>query len=198
MTFESAINHYRPLLFSIAYEMTGDRMDAEDILQENIVKWLKVDFQKIQNIKAYLVKSLTNSCINYLKTLKRRKEILNNSFNEWINEIPSIELDLKKLDFEKEISDAVALLVEKLNAVERTVFVLREVFNFDYQEITKICNKKKEHCRQIFHRAKGRLQQSQKSPKKPASTQHPLKEEILETFKTGNINRLLDTLKKDL
>jgi RNA polymerase sigma factor (sigma-70 family) len=145
---------YQPLLHKLAMKMVGSWQDAEDIVQDTFVKWLTIDTAKIQNTKAYLIKSVTNSCINHLNSIKRKK-------NECIEAISGLELveklDISHIDIEHEISAALAVIYKKLEPVERAVYLLREVFNVEYEELQQIVNKKKENCRQLFSRAKEKL-----------------------------------------
>ena len=131
--------------------------DAEDIVQDTFVKWLTIDQDKINNTKAYLVKTVTNNCINHLKHFQRKK-------SEYFSNLNPAELlekfkytDYPRVDVEKEVADAIAVLQKKLEPVERGVYILREVFNFDYEVIQEIFGKKKENCRQLFSRAKEKL-----------------------------------------
>ena len=103
--------------------------DAEDIVQDTFLKWLSIDQEKIQNTKAYLIKAVTNSCINHINTLKRRKdeylENLNPSdllekYKEW---------DFAKFDIENEISEALAILNKKLEPIGRYLILTMKIFN---------------------------------------------------------------------
>ena len=153
--------------------------DAEDIVQDTFLKWLSIDQEKIQNTKAYLIKAVTNSCINHINTLKRRKdeylENLNPSdllekYKEW---------DFAKFDIENEISEALAILSKKLEPIEKAIFLFREVFDFDYEDIQLVFDKKKENCRKIFSRAKEKLEGQPKKEEGQNSDHF----ELLENFK---------------
>ncbi|WOK09417.1 sigma-70 family RNA polymerase sigma factor [Imperialibacter roseus] len=154
MNQTQTITLYQPLLHRLALKMVGSWQDAEDIVQDTFLKWLTLDQEKIKNTKAYLIKSVTNSCINHLNSIKRKK----NEYLDAINPKEFVEkLDLSHIDIEHEISTALAMLHKKLEPVERAVYLLREVFNIEYDELQQIVNKKKENCRQLFSRAKEKL-----------------------------------------
>lgn len=154
MTQAQTITLYRPLLHNLAMKMVGSIQDAEDIVQDTFLKWLTIDQQNIINTKAYLIKSVTNSCINHLTALKRKKK----EYLDAINPMEFVEkLDLSHIDIEQEVSTALGIIHKKLEPVEKAVYLLREVFNFDYDELQEIVNKKKENCRQLFSRAKEKL-----------------------------------------
>lgn len=137
--------------------MVGSLHDAEDIVQETFLKWLTTEKEKINNTKAYLIKAVTNNCINHLESLKRKK-------NDYLDNLNPAELvdwhklaEMGKLDFEIEVSAALNVLHKKLEPLEKAIFLLREVFNFEYEELQHLFDKKKENCRQLFCRAKEKL-----------------------------------------
>lgn len=154
MTQRSTIALYQPLLQSIAFRMLGCIHDAEDIVQDTFLKYLSTDMSKIDNIKAYLIRSVTNNCLNHLNSLKERKK-------EYLESVklPSLfdKMDFSHLDVKQEMSAALKVLHKKLSPLERGLFLLREGFDFDYEELQELFNKKKEHCRQVVCRAKEKL-----------------------------------------
>lgn len=154
MNQAQTISLYQPLLHTIAYNLVRCKEDAEDIVQETFVKWLTIDQKKIENTKAYLIRAVTNNCLNHLQSLRKKKEQYFDSINfqELLTKFK--ETNLSQLDLEVNLSAAFKILQTKLEPLERAVYVLKEVFDFDYEELQKTLNKKKDHCRQLFHRAK--------------------------------------------
>lgn len=155
MTQAQTIALYHPMLHGIALRIVKHKADAEDIVQDTFLKWLSIEKEKIQNTKAYLIKSVTNNCLNHLQALKRKKE-------EYMDQIPELitkfkELDLSQFDLNIDMQAALKVIHNKLEPLERAVFVLREVFNFDYEALQDVLEKKKDHCRQLFSRAKKKL-----------------------------------------
>ena len=73
MNQAQAITLYQPLLHNIAYNLLRCKADAEDVVQDTFIKWLSIDQAKIQNTKAYLIKAVTNNCLNHISALKRKK-----------------------------------------------------------------------------------------------------------------------------
>lgn len=142
------------MLQAIAYKMLGCMHDAEDMVQDAFLKYLSVDQEKIVNAKAYLIKSVTNNCLNHLNSLKEKKK-------EYLESVklPDLfeKIDFSHLDIKHELSSALGILHKKLGPLERGLFLLREGFDFDYEELQHIFNKKKEHCRQLVCRAKEKL-----------------------------------------
>jgi RNA polymerase sigma-70 factor (ECF subfamily) len=145
------ISLYQPVLHTIAYNLVRCKEDAEDIVQETFVKWLSVDHQKIDNTKAYLIRAVTNNCLNHLNSLRRKKEEYIDNVSEMIKHFK--ETNLAHLDMDT----AIKVLHAKLEPLERAVYLLKEVFDFDYEELQQTFDKKKDHCRQLFFRAKKKL-----------------------------------------
>ncbi|HEV8514171.1 MAG TPA: sigma-70 family RNA polymerase sigma factor [Cyclobacteriaceae bacterium] len=157
MTQAQTITLYQPLLHTIAYNLVRCKEDAEDIVQETFARWLSIDQKKIENTKAYLIKAVTNNCLNHLNSLKKKKEEYLDSIH-WSELLDKFkETNLAKLDLDINLSAAFKVLQTKLGPLERAVYVLKEVFDFDYEELQATLNKKKEHCRQLFCRAQKKL-----------------------------------------
>jgi len=176
VTQAQTIALYHPMLHGIALRIVKCRADAEDIVQDTFLKWLSIEKEKIQNTKAYLIKSVTNNCLNHLQALKRKKE-------EYLDQIPELitkfkELDLSQIDLNIDMQAALKVIHNKLEPLERAVFVLREVFNFDYEALQDVLEKKKDHCRQLFSRAKKKL--DDESPK--INFEWPSKPQWVENF----------------
>jgi RNA polymerase sigma-70 factor (ECF subfamily) len=169
---------YQPTLHAIAMRMLKCKADAEDIVQETFIKWLNAEQQKIQNTKAYLIAAVTNNCINHLKALQKKKEQYIENF-QWPDFVERIrDTEFPHIDFEGKINKALEIIHEKLEPLERAAYLLREVFDFDYQTIQEILDKKQEHCRQLLCRAKKKLSDEQDNlnaiinPKKAALVEY--------------------------
>ncbi len=190
MNRAAAITLYQPLLHSVAYRILGSVSDAEDIVQDTFAKWLTIDADKIRNTRAYLVRAVTNNCLNHLDKLERSK-------NELIEQIPHFihEKWDAHIDLENELQHALQVIYHKLEPVERAVFVMREIFNYEYEEIQGIIKKKQENCRQLFHRARKKLERDSASD----VNKQEMGPGILQAFRSacqhGNINELIRALK---
>jgi RNA polymerase sigma factor (sigma-70 family) len=157
MNQAQAIALYHPLLHSVAYNILRCKQDAEDIVQDTFVKWLSIDPSTIQNTKAYLITSVINNCKNHLKTLRKKNEEYWDSTRlaQLITKFK--ETDFSHMDMEAELSAAFKVLQSKLEPLERAAYLLKEVFDFDYDAIQKVLDKKADHCRQLLSRAKKKL-----------------------------------------
>lgn len=155
-----AIALYHPILHSVAYNILRCKQDAEDMVQDAFVKWLSIDQTKIQNTKAYLITCVINNCKNHLNTLRKKKEEYWDSSKLSQLIVKFKETDFKHMDMEAELSAAFKVLQSKLEPLERAAYLMREVFDFDYDAIQKVLDKKADHCRQLFSRAKKKLSDS--------------------------------------
>jgi RNA polymerase sigma-70 factor (ECF subfamily) len=198
MNHAQTIALYQPLLHRIAYNLVRCKEDAEDIVQETFAKWLTIDQQKIENTKAYLIRAVTNNCLNHLNALKRKKEEYFSHLN-WEELVEKFkETNLSKIDLDVNLKEAFALLHTKLGPLERAVYLLKEVFDFDYDELQNVLDKKKDHCRQLFCRAKKKMSEE-------ASKIHfglPDTSAVIKSFRDacdlGNATDLINELKKNI
>jgi RNA polymerase sigma-70 factor (ECF subfamily) len=146
---------HRNLLFTVAYEMLGSAADAEDVLQETWLRWVRVDLDGVREPRAYLVQIAARQALSRLRTLRRRKE---SYVGQWLPEplltAPDVAEDVELAD---SVSMAMLLVLETLRPTERAVFVLREVFDLEYDEIAEAVDKSPAAVRQIAHRARSHV-----------------------------------------
>ncbi|MEV4064342.1 RNA polymerase sigma-70 factor [Nonomuraea dietziae] len=183
---------HRNLLFTVAYEMLGSAADAEDVLQETWLRWAGVDLDTVRDRRAYLVRIAARQALSRLRTLGRRKE---SYIGPWLPEplltAPDVAEDVMLAD---SVSMAMLLVLETLQPTERAVFVLREVFDLDYDEIAEAVDKSPAAVRQIAHRARAHV--AARRPRgvvSPSATRDAL-EAFQRAVETGDLQRLLDVL----
>src|SRR5579872_1402167 len=187
---------HRNLLFTVAYEMLGSAADAEDVLQETWLRWAGVDLDTVRDQRAYLVRITTRQALTRLRTLGRRKE---SYVGPWLPEplltAPDVAEDVELAD---SVSMAMMLVLETLSPTQRAVFVLREVFGLDYDEIATAIGKSPAAVRQIAHRARTHV--TARRPRgvvSPAETRDAL-EAFRQAIETGDLQGLLDILAPDV
>lgn len=148
------------------------KADAEDIVQDTIIRWLHIEQSTIENTKAYLTTAVTNNCINHLKTLRKKKEEYwdHIKLSDWVQKFK--EHDFSHLDIELELKDAFKKIHHSLEPLERAVFLLKDVFDFDYPSLQEIFDKKADHCRQLICRARKKLANETVGAKEPNEEQH--------------------------
>jgi RNA polymerase sigma-70 factor (ECF subfamily) len=183
---------HRNLLFTVAYEMLGSAADAEDVLQETWLRWVKVDLGQVRDQRAYLVRITTRQSLNRLRTMTRRKEAY---VGPWLPEpmltAPDVADDV---ELAESVSMALMLVLETLSPTERAVFVLREAFDVSYDEIAAAVDKSAAAVRQIAHRARQHV--DARRPREvvsPSETRAAL-ESFLRALETGDLQGLLDVL----
>ncbi|GAA1306811.1 RNA polymerase sigma-70 factor [Streptomyces sanglieri] len=187
---------HRSLLFTVAYEMLGSAADAEDVLQETWLRWAGVDLGTVQNRRAFLVRITTRQALSRLRALGRRKE---SYVGSWLPEplltAPDVAEDVELAD---SVSTAMLLVLETLAPTERAVFVLREVFDVEYDEIAEAVDKSPAAVRQIAHRARAHV--AARRPRgvvSPAETRDAL-DAFRRATETGDLQGLLDILAPDV
>jgi RNA polymerase sigma-70 factor (ECF subfamily) len=187
---------HRNLLFTVAYEMLGSAADAEDVLQETWLRWTGVDLDTVRDQRAYLVRIATRQALGRLRTLGRRKE---SYVGPWLPEplltAPDVAQDVELAD---SVSMAMLLVLETLGPTERAVFVLREVFDLEYDEIADAVEKTQAAVRQIAHRARTHV--AARRPREvvsPADARAALTA-FQQAVETGDLQSLLDILAPDV
>jgi RNA polymerase sigma factor (sigma-70 family) len=198
MNHTQTISLYQPMLHAIAYNLVRCKADAEDIVQETFLKWLSIDQAKIENTKAYLIKAVTNNCLNHLNSLKKKKIEYLDSIHipEFLNKV--MENNFSKMDLDANLKAAFKVLNSKLEPLERAVFLLKEVFDFDYEAVQITLDKKKDHCRQLLSRAKKKLNEERSK----INFEMPDPTQLMESFRRAcDLNNASDfvlALKNDL
>jgi RNA polymerase sigma factor (sigma-70 family) len=203
---ETAAAGYRPLLFSIAYGMTGSVGDAEDIVQDAFVGLTRARQAGtvIADPKAYLTTAVTRLGINYLGSARVRRETY---VGDWLPEpvvVPAGEPGpAEHAELADSLSMAFLVLLEALSPVERAVFMLREVFRYDYPGVARITGKTEVNCRQIFARARQHIAAGgQARGSVPAPARRAEGEELARRFfdaaAGGDMDALLTMLAPDV
>src|SRR3954447_20045632 len=158
MRAEAPYEELRPLLFSIAYRMVSSVGEAEDIVQEAFLRIHRAEAEgtKVDSPKAYLSAVVTRLSIDHLKSARARRE---QYVGQWLPE-PLLTDSAPDAAAQAETADSLSMaflvLLESLTPQERAVFLLREVFDYGYDEIAALIGASAANCRQIFHRARAR------------------------------------------
>jgi RNA polymerase sigma-70 factor, ECF subfamily len=188
-TFEA----HRPLLFSIAYRMLGSASEAEDVMQDAWLRARQDEHVDIRSPRAYLTTIVTRLCIDHLRSAERTRMEYP---GPWLPE-PLAEPNQKSAELASSLTTAFLVLLEKLAPTERAVFLLREVFELDFDEIARSVGKSEANTRQILTRARRRLRDAR--PRFTVSRHDS--EEIVRRFRhayvTGNVEELMAVLHAD-
>ncbi|MFE6075890.1 sigma-70 family RNA polymerase sigma factor [Paenibacillus sp. NPDC057886] len=189
---------YKAYAFSIAYRMLGSVVEAEDIVQDCFADLQSKSLNDIRNAKSYIARLVVNRSLNLLNSARNQRECY---VGEWLPEpmsdgeianIPEETMQQKEM-----ISYAYLVILEQLSPTERAVFVLREAFQYEYNEIADWLGKSESNCRQIFSRARRKLPDRLPSMEQ-SSDNYAAKEQVLARFTTAflnyNVSEMLDLL----
>lgn len=199
MKQEEIIAQYQPLLQNIASNILRSTEDAKDVVQDTFLKWLSVDHTKIENTKAYLIRSVKNNSLSHLQSLKNKKEELNLDF-DIIDKLDTWykETEFPKIDIEDELAAAIFILQMKLEPLERAVFLMKEVFNFDYETIQETLEKRKDHLRQLVSRAKKKLAMDKENFSFPVIKKPEFINSVVKACDLGSFNDMIAQLKLEI
>jgi RNA polymerase sigma-70 factor (ECF subfamily) len=192
-----AFPQYRSLLFSIAYRMLGSVADAQDMVQETFIRW-QASSGEIRSPRAFLVTIISRLCINHLQSARVQRE---EYVGQWLPEpmLTGPESDpSERFRVDESLSMAFLVLLERLTPMERAVFLLREVFDYEYAEIGQTLGQNEANCRQILRRARQHV--AEVRPRFGASPE--LRQQLLRQFvsaaSTGDLNGLVALLSSDV
>jgi RNA polymerase sigma-70 factor, ECF subfamily len=185
----------RPRLFGIAYRMLGSVAEAEDILQEVWLRWQRTDRSAVIDPAAFLARTTTRIAINVAQSARARRETY---VGPWLPEPVDTSAD-PAIGAERgeALEFAVLLLLEKLNPVERAAYVLREAFDYPYDEIADILQISAVNTRQIVSRARKRLATGRREPVEAAEHRRLL-EVFLAAARGGDVAALEDLFAADV
>ncbi len=192
---------YRSYLFAIAYRMLGSTMDAEDMVQETYLRYQATPPETIASPKAFLTTIITRLCMDNLHLARRKRE---QYLGPWLPEplstvaAPELAQVEERVDGYETISLAFLVLLEQLQPAERAVFLLREVFEYDYAEIATFLGKSEIACRQWLSRAKKHL--TNHRPRFPASpdAQKQLLIGFMHAAHSGEMSAMMNLLAEDV
>jgi RNA polymerase sigma-70 factor (ECF subfamily) len=194
MTDDPFVTH-RGLLFTVAYEMLGSAVDAEDVLQETWLRWSDVE-EEVRDPRAYLVRIVTRQALNRLRTVSRRRE---EYVGQWLPEPLLTSPDVAEdADFAESISIAMLTVLETLGPAERAVFVLHEVFETPYDEIADVVGKTPAAVRQIAHRARQHVAARRPRMTVDRAQQEATFEKFMVAVTSGDVQGLMDVLAPDV
>ena len=198
---------YRSYLFAVAYRMLGSAMDAEDMVQETYLRYQATPPEAragIVSLKAFLTTILTRLCVNQLQSARRKHE---QYIGPWLPEPISTNraADMtdaadpeERMELYESLSLAFLVLLEELQPIERAVFLLRDVFDYQYAEIAEFLGKSEVACRQAFSRAKKHLAEGRPRFTPSPQTQREMVSSFLRAVQGGDMNGLMTMLADDV
>lgn len=194
---ETLFEEHRPALSRLAYRMLGSLADADDVVQEAYLRWIRHDETNIESPRAYLSAIVTRLCIDHRRQIDARKETY---VGPWLPE-PIVESPQEvgpaNLERSESVSLALLTVLESLSPVERAAYLLRKVFDYSYAEVAAILDKSEAACRQIVSRAEERILERRPRFEAPADESERMTDAFLSACATGDLERLVKMLAAD-
>ncbi|MEU5658851.1 RNA polymerase sigma-70 factor [Streptomyces sp. NPDC047737] len=187
----------RPLLFSIAYRMLGSVSDAEDAVQET---WLRYDASSVRpvSVKAFLSTTVTRISIDVLRSARVRREAY---VGPWLPE-PLLddpyEDPARAVELADSLSMAALLLLERLSPLERSVFVLRDVFAFGFEDVAAAVGRSQAACRQLLVRARRHMHEGRPRFEADREERDELARRFFDAMAQGDVEGLQSVLSADV
>ena len=192
-----AFREHRPLLFSIAYRMLGSTADAEDVVQEAYLRWLRTDPASVRSPKDFLSATVTRLAVDQLRSARVRREVY---VGPWLPE-PLVGVDDRDPAAAAELAEshstAFLLLLERLTPTQRAAYLLREVFNYDYADVARILETTEANCRQLVQRAKQGVASGRPRFTRDARAAQYLARRFLDACTTGDMDGIVALLADD-
>jgi RNA polymerase sigma-70 factor (ECF subfamily) len=189
-TFEE----WRSLLFSIAYRMLGSAADAEDVVQDASIRWIRRGDEPVRSVRAYLVTIVTRLCIDQLESAHSQRTSYR---GPWLPE-PVVMDDTSAVEQADSLSLAFLVLLEELTPLERGAYLLHDIFGYSFEEVARSLGRSEPACRQLASRARQRIEMRRQ--RFDADLQHgrELTDRFLLACATGDLSGLLDMLSEDV
>lgn len=188
---------HRPVLFRLAYRMLGRIAPAEDAVQEAFLRWQKQDPEQIHSPRAYLSTIVSRICLDEIKSAKnRREQYIGPNLPEPVliakNDSPE-----ENVEMVESLSMAMHVVLEQLTPVQRAVFILREIFDYDYASVAEMVDKSEAHCRKIAQRARDQVRGNKPQFERSTNRQHELVKTFIEAVQQGDLSEIESMLAEE-
>lgn len=189
--------NYRPVLFRQAYGMLGRVAPAQDAVQETFIRWQKQDINQINSYRAYLSTIVNRLCLDELKSARnRRKQYIGPDLPEPILD-EHTETPEEEIEMVESLSMALLVVLNQLSPVQRAVFILREIFDYDYDEIADVVQKTTLNCRKIAQRARDQIRKQEPRFEKNKDKQQKLIATFLDAVQGGDLSEIESMLAEE-
>lgn len=197
-TNAASFESHRPKLFAVAYRMLGSASEAEDVVQDAWLRYAASARDDVRSPEAYLTTIVTRLCLDRLKSARMTRE---SYVGPWLPEPVLTDHDPgpeQSAALSESVTLAFMLLLETLSPEERATFLLREVFEYEYQEIANVLGTTAANCRQLFHRAKERLRERRPRAHDDLEEKRQLVERFVAALRHGDAGELTSVLADDV
>jgi RNA polymerase sigma-70 factor, ECF subfamily len=185
----AAFDPLRPKLMRVAYRMLGSVADAEDIVQEAFIRWMRADRAEVREPEAFLRRTLTRLCLDQLKSARRQRETY---IGPWLPD-PVVEED--------EVEDVtlpLMLVLERLSPLERAAFLLHDVFGLGFEEVAETIQRDPAACRQLAARARSHVRDARPRFQMERQRSLALAEAFFAASRSGDMQALGSMLAADV
>ncbi len=189
-TFEE----WRPLLFGIAYRMLGSAADAEDVVQDAFIRWLRRRDRDVQSVRAYLVTIVTRLCLDQLGSARSTRV---SYAGPWLPE-PVVVDEAEAAEQADSLSLAFLVLLEELTPLERAAYLLHDVFGYSFEEVGRSLGRTPAASRQLGARARRRIEERRQRFDADLHQGRALTDRFLVACATGDLSGLLSMLAEDV
>lgn len=189
-----AFEEWRPLLFGIAYRMLGSAADAEDVVQDACVRWLRRGDPQIRSVRAYLVTMVTRLCLDQLDSAHSKRVTY---AGPWLPE-PVVVDETAAAEQADSLSLAFLVLLEELTPLERAAYLLHDVFGYSFDEVAQSLGRTPAACRQLGSRARKRIEERRQRFDADLRHGRELTDRFLVACATGDLSGLLSMLSDDV
>jgi RNA polymerase sigma-70 factor, ECF subfamily len=198
MTEADLFQSHRRQLFAVAYRMLGSASDAEDVVQDAWLRYAAARRSELRSPQAYLTTIVTRLCLDRLKSARAVRE---EYIGPWLPE-PVLTDQRREPEQSLALAESVTLafmvLLETLSPEERAVFLLREVFDHEYDAIAAMLDTTPANCRQLFHRAKTRIAERRPRFRDAVAEKRPLVGRFVNALRNGDNDELTSVLAEDV
>jgi RNA polymerase sigma-70 factor (ECF subfamily) len=189
-----AFEEWRSLLFGIAYRMLGSAADAEDVVQDACLRWLRRRGEPVESVRAYLVTIVTRLCLDQLDSARAKRVTYT---GPWLPE-PVVADGADAAEQADSLSLAFLVLLEELTPLERAAYLLHDVFGYSFEEVARSLGRSPVACRQLGARARRHIDARRQRFDADLRHGRELTDRFLVACATGDLSSLLDMLSEDV
>ncbi len=189
---------HREHLFRLAYGMLGEVASAEDAVQETYIRWQKQEGKDmIRSPKAWLSKVTSRICLDEIKSARNKKEEYIGPYLPEPVLVSDSRTPEEMLELAESLSMALLMVLDELTPVERAVFLLREVFEYDYGSVADIIDKTEPNCRKLAQRAREKMNRSRPKFERNVEDNNRLAGAFIQALEHGNATEIEQMLAED-
>ncbi|HET8932433.1 MAG TPA: RNA polymerase sigma factor SigJ [Polyangiales bacterium] len=192
----ATLDRERSYLIGIAYRMLGSRSDAEDVVQEALLRAMRHE-EALRTPRAFLTTVVTRLCLDELGSARRRREDYVGPYFPEPVLTDRLDVGEDPTEYRENVSVALLLVLDKLSPAERAVFVLRDVFDLDYEVIAEALQRSEAGCRKLLQRAREQLVDAQHQQPAAAAEQLAVSDVFFRALTSGDLQGLIAVLAED-